>query len=346
MSSQPLHPQSAPLPARGLDLPALLPNINAMLRPILITGSAGFLGTALRRQFAAIPEPRPLYTYHDRAPESGSPSFHRLDVSDEASVKALFRELRPGVVIHAAATMNPEHFERSIVRGSESVARASKEIGAVLLQISSDMVFDGRHAPYDEEAAPSPITAYGRAKARAETAVLAGCHDALIIRTSLLYSLHPVDPRTQRDIDRLERGQEVVLFTDERRSAAEVHDVAGAIAAVAAMAARDRSCLERVGEPRTVHLAGPAPVTRWELGSALLAALGISTGPLRAGTISGSGLTRPRDLTLRCRVTPPEWHAGIRPLTRVLQDSGFDSARPDHLEDGRSPRRHPRGRPQ
>jgi dTDP-4-dehydrorhamnose reductase len=309
--------------ASGVDANSPLHKITVMPYPILITGGAGYLGTALRETVTRTAGLRSFHTYHDRSPGPGATDFHRLDIADETSVRALLQKLRPEVVIHAAATMNPEHFDRTIIRGSETVARVTAEIGAVLLHISSDMVFDGRAAPYDESAMPSPITDYGRAKARAEEAVLRACPATMIVRTSLLYSLIPIDPRTQRDIDHLASGREVMLFTDEKRSAAEVHDVADAIIELAAGLAADRSHLEAAGEARTVNIAGPEPLTRWQLGSALFDALGVPRRHLRAATIAESGLTRPRDLTLGRSPSAPG-SIRMRSLSQVIEEFETD----------------------
>jgi dTDP-4-dehydrorhamnose reductase len=287
---------------------------------ILMTGGAGSLATALRRGLPASAGADWVYTYHRRQPEASAAAFHHLDITDHTAVCSLFGVLRPTVVLHAAATMDPSAFDRAIVLGSANVARAAAGIGAVLLHVSSDMVFDGRCAPYRESAPLSPLTAYGRAKARAETEVLAACPDTLIIRTSLLYSLSPVDPRTGRDIDRLAAGEEVVLFTDERRSAAEVHDVADAIAKLAMEVSANRSRLDAAGRERIVHLAGPHALTRWLLGTSLIDVLGVPRRRLRAGTIAASGLTRPADLTLEAVATPPLWRDSIRSLSQVIED--------------------------
>jgi dTDP-4-dehydrorhamnose reductase len=55
--------------------------------------------------------------------------------------------------------------------------------------ISTDFVFDGTNAPYDEQAATSPLNTYGRQKAEAEKAVLSASADHIILRVPILYGI-------------------------------------------------------------------------------------------------------------------------------------------------------------
>ena len=84
------------------------------------------------------------------------------------------RFVRPDVVIHTAYRQDGDLARQIVVDGSENVARAAAAVGARLIHLSTDVVFDGRKgAPYVEEDSPSPCTAYGRAKAEAEARVVA-----------------------------------------------------------------------------------------------------------------------------------------------------------------------------
>ena len=86
-------------------------------------------------------------------------------------MRELFERLRPDVVIHTAYRQDEDDVNTV---GSENVARAAAAVGARLVHLSTDVVFDGRKgAPYVEDDPVSPVTDYGRAKAEAEVRVAA-----------------------------------------------------------------------------------------------------------------------------------------------------------------------------
>jgi dTDP-4-dehydrorhamnose reductase len=113
--------------------------------------------------------------------------------------------------------------------GSRNIARAAAQHRARLVHLSSDVIFDGEHAPYTENDTPAPITSYGESKVRAERAVIEECSSAVLVRTSLIYGFDPIDPRTQQILD----GAMPRLFTDEYRCPIFVDDLADALIEIA-----------------------------------------------------------------------------------------------------------------
>jgi dTDP-4-dehydrorhamnose reductase len=275
--------------------------------PLLVTGGSGFLGAALR---AAAPEA--AYTYHAHPPHAEAANAYPLDVRDADAVARLVERLRPAAIVHTAYTNDPTAMREVIVGGSRAVAVAAQRVGAALVHVSTDQVFDGERAPYDEDAEPAPVLPYGEAKAEAERAVRAAHASAIVARASLLYSIEPPDPRLARTAATLARGETVTLFTDEWRCPAHVADVARALLALVARL-RSGESLSPVA-----HLVGPQPLVRRDFEIACLRALGVPVGAVRAGTIAESGVPRPRNLTLVAPRTPPEIVAGLRPLAYWL----------------------------
>jgi hypothetical protein len=138
--------------------------------PWLITGAAGLLGSEIVRQAAGR---WPLYgVIFQRQPQPRpGVSYLRLDVGDPAAVLRLLRALRPQVIIHTAYRKAGPELERVTAAGAGHVAQAATQIGARLIHVSSDVLLDGEHAPYDESAQPASLHPYGRAKAEAERLV-------------------------------------------------------------------------------------------------------------------------------------------------------------------------------
>ncbi|MGC8634136.1 MAG: SDR family oxidoreductase [Candidatus Limnocylindrales bacterium] len=144
---------------------------------IAITGTGGRLGSAL---VAAFMREAPI------APAVSVESWARpsLDLDRPETLTAVVRERRPDLVIHAAAwtdvdgcAAEPDLAMRRNGEATAALAAACNELGADLLYVSTNEVFDGRRTdgrPYAEDDRPSPPNAYGRSKWAGEKAVLAG----------------------------------------------------------------------------------------------------------------------------------------------------------------------------
>ncbi len=120
-----------------------------------------------------------------------------LDITNAAQVLGVCRQLSPDVVVNAAAytAVDQAESEPAVatsvnVEGSRNIAVASREVGAKLIHISTDYVFDGTaSAPYRTDAETNPLNVYGRTKRDGELVVLEETSGAaLVVRTSWLYS--------------------------------------------------------------------------------------------------------------------------------------------------------------
>ena len=152
---------------------------------------------------------------------------------DAAAVRELLARVRPDVVIHTAYRQDGDLAREIVVDGSENVARASVAVGARLIHLSTDVVFDGRKgSPYVEDDLPSPCTAYGRAKAEAELRVAAVAPDALIVRTSLIVGGPGHEPSKH---ELVAHDPAATFYDDEIRSPIQVGDLAAALLELAAL---------------------------------------------------------------------------------------------------------------
>jgi dTDP-4-dehydrorhamnose reductase len=175
---------------------------------IHVTGSTGFLGRELLLHAPAA-------------------TGERVEVRDSDAVLALFRRLRPDVVVHTAYRQDGEGAAEIVVAGSEHVARAAAAVGARLLHLSTDVIFDGRKgAPYVEADLPSPCTAYGEAKSEAERCVAAAAPGALLVRTSLIVGGPGHEPSKH---ELAAQDETMTFYEDEIRSPVQVGDLAAAL---------------------------------------------------------------------------------------------------------------------
>lgn len=218
--------------------------------------------------------------------------MHQLDLRQCEAVRRLLNSLQPAAVIHTACSNRDEAGISAIVLAARNLAGACHEAGIRLVHVSTDLVFDGEHAPYADDSTPAPISPYGRAKAEAEAAVAELCPEAVIVRPSLIWALEPMDRQTGWLVDGLQRGEPVTLFTDEIRCPVYLPDLARVLMALA--------ILPQVSGP--MNLGGSQPLNRWDFGLRLLDALGLARADnIRPGLVAQSGLVRARNLTLECR---------------------------------------------
>ena len=120
-----------------------------------------------------------------------------LDVTDAAAVTARFERDRPGAVINCAAWTDvdgaegaEEEARKVNEEGAGNVAKAAKSVGAKVVYVSSDYVFDGsKGEPYVETDQTGPISAYGRTKLAGEEATAAACREHFVVRSSWLFGI-------------------------------------------------------------------------------------------------------------------------------------------------------------
>jgi len=153
---------------------------------ILITGGKGQLGQDCQARMEVRHQVQAL-------------SSQDLDITDAIQVAAALADTAPDVVINCAAYTKVDLCEEETEQcqavnaaGPGILADACGKIGARLVHISTDYVFDGMRPapkPYTEVDPTGPLSAYGRAKLAGEQAVLSCLPNALVVRTAWLYGM-------------------------------------------------------------------------------------------------------------------------------------------------------------
>jgi dTDP-4-dehydrorhamnose reductase len=283
---------------------------------LLITGAGGLLGAYLLR--AASGRADVVALGGPRGGERFGVSLHPVDLTDADAAAAVFRAVRPDVILHAAAVArvadcvrDPERAWRTNAGATATLARLAADAGVRLVHVSTDLVFGGERAPYREDDAPDPVSVYGKTKRAAEESVLAVPRSA-VVRVSLLYgpALHGRASFFDEQAAALRSGRPVTLFRDEWRTPLDLVTAARALLAVAES---DYSGL--------LHVGGPERLSRLEMGLRLAAFLGVDAAPIVAADRDAVPAVepRPRDVSLdssRWRSAFPgvPWPAGDEAL--------------------------------
>jgi dTDP-4-dehydrorhamnose reductase len=259
------------------------------------------------------------------------------DLSDRDQTLAAIDAAAPDLIIHAAACTDVDGIELDPVRGelgnvaaTRHVARAASAAGAYLVSVSTDMVFPGDGgAPYAEEAATRPISAYGRSKLAAEREVLTADPSYAVARTAWLYGgAGKHFPRTVLTVLRDRETMEVVA--DELGSPTFADDLAGALVSLAAVRGRG-----------IFHLVNGGRASRFALARAVARLAGLDKERVQpTSTVEFLArfplpAPRPRDSSLLNRraavlgITLPEWDAALSgyvpSLARELGMATIDS---------------------
>jgi len=232
-----------------------------MTQTLLITGASGFLGEPLCHIARSQWQVKGVYYRHPI--NADDPNFQALDLTDTPAITDWFQANRPNGVIHTAALSKPNHCEKEPdlsyhlnVTTSETLATLCQDYSIPFVFTSTDQVFDGKAAPYNESSPPNPINVYGCHKWTAEQRIREIYPAATICRLPLLYG--PPGSYShcfvQDFLAQIEKGQPLPLFKDEYRTPAYVDDVAAGL-------------LLALGHPGTLlHLGGPEHLSRYEFG--------------------------------------------------------------------------------
>ena len=308
--------------------------MNRPLR-VLLTGGNGQLGRDLTSVLAgAVPDGGRsgpggiLPPVDDRTFDVLSTDIDTLDVVDRTAVLAAVDSFRPDIVLHGGAftavdacESEPDTAFAVNALGTRNVAEAAGSVGAHLVYVSTDYVFDGTlDRPYVEWDRPNPQSVYGRSKLGGETEVQAVAGPpATVVRTAWVSGAHGAN--MVKTVLRLGRSDPagILRFVDDQHGCPTfTADLATALV---------RLALDR--RPGTFHVTNQGETTWFGFARATLEAAGLDSG--RVEPIATSELDPPRPaprpansrldnsaLRLSGLPTLPEWTDALDRLVAVL----------------------------
>ncbi|HEX3053431.1 MAG TPA: SDR family oxidoreductase [Aggregatilineaceae bacterium] len=257
------------------------------MNKLLVTGASGTLGGPLTERATA--DGWEVWSAYYSRPDrirAGHPI--QLDLRDAEALRRVVAEIEPSAIIHCAITERSQgDYDTAIRLAGQHVAEVAAEMGIRLVALSTDLVFDGTRDVYTEDTPPQPSanSRYGEAKADAERSIRATAPKAAIVRTSLIYDFDPLNAQVAWMIAAIQCGETMRLFTDQIRCPIWAVNLAEALLE-----------LVETDYGGCLNLVGPEPLSRYDLGTALLAALGYD--PAKHVVAAAAPDSAPRKLVL------------------------------------------------
>jgi dTDP-4-dehydrorhamnose reductase len=255
-------------------------------------------------------------------------THHELDITDANAVATAIRDAAPSIVVNAAAYTAVDKAEENESQamlvnktGAANLASAANDIGAGVIHISTDYVFDGEaNEAYRPGDATNPINAYGRTKLAGEVAVSSACARHLIVRTSWVYS--DEGHNFVRTMLRLaETRKEISVVDDQQGAPTSAADLASALLKAA------HSMLDRP-VAGTFHFTNAGVTTWYGFANAVFEMRGLSdikVRPISTAEVP-TPAKRPAWSVLDCTtfekefdVTPRTWRSALRETLNRIQ---------------------------
>lgn len=258
---------------------------------IVVTGAGGLVGSALAKRAGIVALTRA-----------------QLDIRDPRGLAAH----APTVVINCAAQANVDAAEADPdtafainALGAGALARECAAIGARLVHLSTDYVFDGTATrPYGEHDPIAPINAYGRSKAEGERLVREA--GGIVVRTSWVFGATGRG-FVQQVLARLAAGEEVRASSAQQGCPTYVEDLCDALLALARLPAL----------PSILHVVGDPPTTRLDQARAIAELVGASPERIFDAPLPVGAAPRPAYCVLGTTalralgITPQPWRDGL-----------------------------------
>jgi len=253
----------------------------------IITGAAGLVGRAVAQDWT-------------RAGDQIFGSDHAaLDITDEREVNETIDRERPDVLMNCAAwtdvdgcELNPERAQTVNARGPELLALACRRVGALLITISTDYVFDGeKDGFYTQRDQPNPQSVYAVSKLEGERRAQIAWARTIVIRTGYIFGSGGTN-FLSTIVARARRGERIWAINDSYGTPTYARDLAGRIRRLA-----------QLDLPGTYHVVNAGEGASFED----FADLAVKTAGLDRNLIEGVGMNslnrparRPRNSRLQC----------------------------------------------
>lgn len=262
---------------------------------LLITGGTGLLGLnwacAMRDRFDVV------ITTHRRRCSLKGVSTISVQLDNGNDLSNVFKEVRPATVVHTVGMANVDDCEakpetakttNTILAGK--VAKEAGAIGAQMIHISTDHLFDGEQKNYTEESMPSPINIYAETKLLAEKRVAEALPSAIIVRTNF-FGWGSTHRRSFSDwiLDTIRSRQSLNAFQDVFFSPILIDRLV-----------KYSHKISECQVPGIYNIVGDERLSKYDFALRLIKGFGLSPEQIVPGSVSDVPLKapRPRDMSL------------------------------------------------
>lgn len=278
---------------------------------VMVTGAAGMLGRAVVAHGTAQGETVVAFNHHT------------LDITDEPTLNDAFEQARPDVVINCAAwtdvdgcELDPDRARTANALGPELLALACRKIGAQLITISTDYVFDGeKDGFYTQRDHPNPQSAYGASKLEGEQRARIAWANTIVVRSGYIFGVGGTNFLSSV-IPRARKGETLKVILDSFGTPTYAPDLA-----------RRLYQLAQLDLPGTYHVVNAGEGASFEgFARYALKAAGLNESLLKAVRLGDlkRPAPRPRNSRLRCVLSDalgleplPPWQDAVREFIAV-----------------------------
>ncbi|MCX5783024.1 MAG: SDR family oxidoreductase [Elusimicrobia bacterium] len=280
---------------------------------ILITGGTGLLG---RGVISTAPDEVEIISVHLRNYPAQNPRAKTflLDVLNKQAVNELFEKYGFSAVVHCAGAANVDYVEKnyaesleSNVSGAVHIAEACKMAGAHLIYVSTNAVFDGENAPYDEKSPLNPVNKYGHMKVECEKVVAETLQNFTIARPILMYGWN--DPHARQNpvtwlLEKLKTGQSANMVNDVWEN--PIYNVECGCAVWEIIRRKFFGA---------IHLAGGEIVNRYQFALKVAEVFGLNAGLIKEVNSSYFPQIAPRPKNTSFKTEVMEKHLSVKPIS-------------------------------
>ncbi|MDE1831924.1 MAG: dTDP-4-dehydrorhamnose reductase [Thaumarchaeota archaeon] len=260
----------------------------------LVTGSAGLVGRQVIKDL--LQSYTQVYScYNTSKPEDGIAT--PLDLTSPDGIIKVVESTRPDVIIHLAAMTNVDLCEtqkdlatKINAKSTAVIAEQAKKLGAFLVYVSTDYVFDGEKGMKIESDNPEPIDHYGKSKLEGENAVKEIATKWCIARTSTPYGIHPKKKSFPIFIaENLKAGTPLDIITDQYTSPTYVPNLSRMLIEISSRKIQG-----------ILHVSGATRISRYDMAGMVADKLDLDKKLLRPTSMNNMNWTakRPRDSSL------------------------------------------------